>query len=132
MSTLRANSIEHTDGGPIALTKQSCIIAYAQFDQDASGHPVGVSFNIASTTDKGTGLTSWNYTNNVSLANHAITVADNGWNESGSATGITSDSQGTDADHRKRTSGGGVDARNYNSSNRDKDDVSIMSAGALA
>lgn len=130
MSTLRANSIEHTDGGPIALTKQHALKAFACVDQTASGHPAFESFNISSTTDNQAGVTVYTYTNNMSVTSHCVTLAENGWNYSGVAGGIASDGQGGAAS--KTTARCGSDNRQYNNSNADKDDVSIMSAGALA
>jgi len=132
MSTLRANSIEHTDGGPIALTKQSCIIAYAMFEQTTSGHPTQVSFNVSSTTDNGAGLTGITYTNNVSVAKHCVTFADNGQSMSGTSSGVNSNGNYNGATQQKRTAGCGFDGRQYDNTNRDKDDASIMSAGDLA
>jgi len=132
MSTVLANKIERNDGGHVSLGKAAPIIAYAQVEQTTSGHPVGVSFNISSTTDNGSGLTGFTYTNNTSISKHAVTFTDNGQNMSGSAGGINSFSNYASATQQKRTSGCGVDARQYDNTNRDKDDVSIMSAGALA
>ena len=134
MSTLRANSIEHTDGGPIALTKQSCIVAYAMVQQTSTGHPTQVSFNVSSTTDNGNGLTGITYTNTLSVAKHCVTFAENNQSMSGNAGGINSNGnyQGGHATQQKRTAGCGLDCRQYDNTNRDKDDASIMSAGDLA
>lgn len=133
MSTLRANSIEHTDGGPIALTKQSALKGFISVDQTSSGHPtLGESLNVSSTSDNGTGLTAVTYTSNMSNGNHAITLACNGYQFSGSCSGINSDGNYTPASNQKRTAGCGIDARDQSNAQRDKDDASIMIAGDLA
>lgn len=132
MSTVLANKIERGDGGHVSLGKATPIIAFVMVNQTTSGHPVGVSFNISSTTDNGAGITGFSYTNNTGTANHCVTCADNGQQYSGSATGVNSNGNYSGATQQKRTSGCGIDCRNYNNSNADKDDACIMSAGALA
>lgn len=132
MSTLRANSIEHTDGGPIALTKQHALKAFACIDQTSSGHPTFESLNVSTTTDAGLGRTGIAYTNNMSVTSHSVTMADNGQNFGGSEGGINSDTNHYNNNTNKRTGGCGIDLRNSGNTNRDTDDVSIMSAGDLA
>ena len=131
MSTLRANSIEHTDGGAITLTKQHALKAFACIDQTSSGHPTFESLNIASTTDDQAGVTTYAYTNNMSVTSHCVTLAENGWNFSGVAGGIVSDGQGP-TNGKKSTSKCSSDNRQYSNANADKDDVSVMMAGDLA
>ena len=88
MSTLRAQNIEHTDGGPIAMTKQTPLKMYAETNQDTSGHPANESFNTASTTDVDTGRTTFAFTNNFNSANYAIAGAGQPQNESGGIFGL--------------------------------------------
>ena len=52
MSTLRANSIEHTDGGPITLTKQSAAKTWCSVNSTAG--TIRGSFNVSSMTDEPT------------------------------------------------------------------------------
>ena len=132
MSTLRANTIEHTDGGPIAFTKQHALKAFACVDQTVTGHTAFESFNVASTTDNGTGRTAIAYSNNMNTASHAVTLADNGQNLSGSCSGVNSDTNASTTTQQKRTVGHGMDCRDSANANRDKDDVSTLSAGDLA
>jgi len=70
MSTLRANSIEHTDGGAIALTKQVAVKCWACYE-NTSGSAVSEndSFNVSSFTDVNTNDTQVDMINAMSNAN---------------------------------------------------------------
>jgi len=88
MSTLRANSIEHTNGGPITFTKQAALKMFSEVDQDSTGHPSVSSFNQSSTTDVAAGQTTKSFTNNMSGADYAVAGSGQPQNESGGNYGV--------------------------------------------
>jgi len=73
MSTLHANTVETSSGGPVTLTKQSACKAWLGMDQIGT-QAIHGSFNIASTTDTATGTTVFTFTNNFSNANYCGTA----------------------------------------------------------
>ena len=70
MSTLRADTIQHTDGGPIALTKQIATKSWLDANGSAT---IQDSFNTSSSSDQGTGNYDYTFTNNMSSGVYAIT-----------------------------------------------------------
>lgn len=70
MSTLRADTIQHTDGGPIALTKQIATKSWLKANENAT---INDSFNTSSSSDQGTGNYDYTFTNNMSDGVYAIT-----------------------------------------------------------
>jgi|13_taG_2_1085334.scaffolds.fasta_scaffold41898_3 hypothetical protein len=88
MSEIRANTISDAAGtGPIELHKQSAAKAWVNFN--GTGTPaIRDSVNVASLTDRGTGLYTLNYTSNMSSADY-------------SSTGSSADNE-TDATARNR------------------------------
>jgi len=73
MSTLHANIVETSSGGPVTLTQQSACKAWLGMDQIGT-QAIHGSFNIASTTDNGTGATGFTFTNNFSDVNYCGTA----------------------------------------------------------
>ena len=69
MSTLRANSIEHTNSGPITLTKQSASKAWSHTDYTTT--TTRDAFNVSSLTDVSTGRTQHNFTNSMINSNYS-------------------------------------------------------------
>ena len=69
MSTLRANSIEHTDGGAITLNKQSASKVWMHHNY--SDNTYRDSFNCSSLSDTATGRFQHNFTNNMSSGNYS-------------------------------------------------------------
>tara|TARA_B000000609_G_C24173374_1_gene351975 strand:+ start:486 stop:833 length:348 start_codon:yes stop_codon:yes gene_type:complete len=69
MSTLRANSIEHTNGGAITLNKQSASKVWMH--SNYSDNTYRDSFNCSSLTDEGTGRYTHSFTNNMNNANYS-------------------------------------------------------------
>ena len=67
MSTLHANTVETSSGGPVTLTKQTVAKAYFNVDQ-TSGAVLDGSFNIASVADNSTGDFTITLTNNLNDA----------------------------------------------------------------
>ena len=66
MSTLKADTIVASDGtSPVTLTKQSAAKAFACVDNETATTTATASFNIASTTDNGTGDFSLSWTNSM-------------------------------------------------------------------
>ena len=70
MSTLRANSIEHTDGGPIAMVKQDPAKSWLRSSASAT---ISDSFNTSSSSDQGTGNYDYTFTNNMTNTVYSIT-----------------------------------------------------------
>lgn len=60
MSTLKADTIQNTTGGPVTLTNQSAAKAWVNFDTDAV---INESFNGSSITDITTGQFKYTVTN---------------------------------------------------------------------
>ena len=130
MSTLRANSIEHTDGGPITMTKQAPLKMFSEVDQDSTGHPSNSSFNQSSTTDVATGQTEKFFTNNMSSANYAIGGSGQPQSESGGIYGV----EGRAATAQAHSSSSfGINCRIMNTNaNRDLNYAASLVAGDLA
>ena len=73
MSTLRADTIQNTSGGAATLTKQSAAKAFVDYTSVTTTAVNGsASFNVASLSDGGTGLTTINLSNAMSEANYSI------------------------------------------------------------
>ena len=74
-SELRVTTLSNATGdGPVTLTKQSACKAWLGMDQIGT-QAIHGSFNIASTTDSGTGTTVFTFTNNFSDENYCGTAA---------------------------------------------------------
>lgn len=130
MSTLRANSIEHTNGGPIAFTKQAALKMFSEVDQDSTGHPSVSSFNQSSTTDVNTGQTQKFFTNNMSGADYAIAGSGQPQSESGGTYGV--EGRASTAQIHTSTSFS-INCRVMNTNaNRDLNYAASMVAGDLA
>jgi len=73
MSTLKADTIQSTSGGAATLTKQSAAKAFVDYTSDTTTAVNGsASFNVASLSDGGVGLTTTNMTNAMSEANYSV------------------------------------------------------------
>jgi len=73
MSTLKADTIQNTSGGAATLTKQSAAKAFVDYTSDTTTAVNGsASFNVASLSDGGVGLTTTNMTNAMSEANYSV------------------------------------------------------------
>jgi hypothetical protein len=130
MSTLRANSIEHTNGGPIAFTKQAALKMFSEVDQDSTGHPSVSSFNQSSTTDFATGQTTKAFTNNMSSADYAVAGSGQPQNESGGNYGVEGRAP---TNEKHSTSSFSINCRIMNTNtNRDLMYAASMVAGDLA
>jgi hypothetical protein len=68
MSTLHANTVETSSGGPVTLTKQQAAKVYFNVDQTVGSILVG-SFNVSGATDNSTGDFTVNFSSNFSSAN---------------------------------------------------------------
>lgn len=69
MSTLHANTVETSSGGPVTLTQQAASKAHLNFNM--TGAPaIRDSLNFSSITDGGTGIMTAVYTNNMGNANY--------------------------------------------------------------
>lgn len=81
MSEIRATTISDSAGtGPITLTGQSAAKAWLNYN-----HPSNIvreSFNVSSVTDNATGHFTKNYTSNMSVNDHVVSIA--GYESSGS------------------------------------------------
>ncbi len=85
MSTLKADTIQSTGGGPVTLTKQSAAKMF--YNLNGTGTiALRDSLNISSATDKGTGdykvafVSNFNATDYTPVGNHGTT--DTNWNSS--------------------------------------------------
>lgn len=93
MSTLRANSIEHTNGGAITLTKQAPPKHFSRINLSGSDS-ITKSFNLSSITDYGTGSADLSYTNSFSDANYSLSGNHNGVSGNGASTIFGHDNSG--------------------------------------
>ena len=73
MSTLKADTIQNTSGGPATLTKQEALKQWINMNGDGTVS-VRDSLNNSSITDNGTGNYTVTHTNNFSSANYAPTI----------------------------------------------------------
>jgi len=74
MSTLKADTIQNTSGGPATLTKQQAAKQWANLNGDGT-IALRDSFNTTSATDGGTGDYSFTLTNSMSDANYLVVGA---------------------------------------------------------
>jgi len=70
MSTVHCNIIQTSSGGPVTLTKQSAAKAWASVQKYSSNISIFDSLNVSSGVDDGVGLTTLNWSNNMSAAGH--------------------------------------------------------------
>lgn len=85
MSTLKADTIQNTSGGPVTLTNQSAAKVWASSNQAS----LIDSFNVASTTDNQSADTTYTYTNAMANAGYAAGSGSIG-PSSGTQAGTTS------------------------------------------
>jgi hypothetical protein len=80
MSTFKVDTLQSTTGGVTTLTKQSAAKAWA-LDETlySNSNFVADSFNIASTSDQGTGLLHLNFTNSFSNTGFASVAGSAGY-----------------------------------------------------
>ena len=72
MSELRTDTITASDGtSPVTLTKQSAAKVWVNFNQTGT-QAIRDSFNTASLTDNGTGLSTVNFTTSLSNADYSV------------------------------------------------------------
>lgn len=74
MSTLHANTIQTSSGGPVELTQQNAAKQFMLFDQRGShisANTLGESLNTSSVSDDATGNITVSITNNMSNANYS-------------------------------------------------------------
>lgn len=89
MSTLHANTIETSSGGPVTLTKQTATKYWVHIDGTGTVSIRG-SFNTSTITDNGTGEYTGNFTNNFdSTDNMSAPRGGSFTNISGTATAHT-------------------------------------------
>ena len=127
-----ANDITVTVGASATQSLRKGLVAAYISVKQTSTQSINDSFNVASIADNGTGLTGVTYTNNMSVATHAVTLADNGQTFGGSAGGINSNLAYAVAAQQKLTSRHGIDARAQTNTVTDKDDASTIVAGDIA
>jgi len=70
MSTIKADTVQNTSGGPVTLTDQHAAKAWHRFTEETTT-ATRDSFNVSSLTDSGTGETVTTFSNNMSDANYA-------------------------------------------------------------
>tara|TARA_Y100001937_G_C7034554_1_gene291687 strand:- start:88 stop:516 length:429 start_codon:yes stop_codon:yes gene_type:complete len=88
--TSTAGSILVTGEGNSTTTnlQQGLAKSWGSIDQDSTDHPIYDSFNLASTSDQGTGYTICSYSNAMNNANYSITVAGQTQDEAGAHAGV--------------------------------------------
>jgi len=74
MSTIKADTVQNTSGGPVTLTQQSAAKAWVNFNGTGT-IAARDSFNLSSLTDHGGGDYSVNFTNSFGNANYSMS----GW-----------------------------------------------------
>ena len=68
MSTIKVDTIQHTSGGAVILTKQEAAKSWVRYNQ--TGTPaITDSFTTASITDRATGHAGFSFTNAMGNAN---------------------------------------------------------------
>ena len=127
-----ANDITVTVGASATQSLRKGLVAAYISVKQTSTQSINDSFNVASIADNGTGLTGVTYTNNMSVATHAVTFAENGQTFGGSAGGINSNLAYANASQQKTTAKHGIDARSQANNVTDKDDASTIVAGDIA
>ena len=70
MSTLHANTVETSSGGPVTLTQQTADRYYGRWD-GSSTYSVNSSLNQSSVTDTTAGASTVTFTNNFADTNYA-------------------------------------------------------------
>ena len=79
MGTLKVDTVVGSDGtSPVTLTKQSAAKAWVNLDGTASGATARDSFNVASTTDNGSGQYTATFTNSMTNDDYAHNVTARG------------------------------------------------------
>ena len=76
MSTLRADTIQSTGGGPVTLTKQSAAKVWHHYNQSGTLATVD-SFNVSGATDSGVGITRTSYINVLANVGYAVSGSHN-------------------------------------------------------
>tara|TARA_R110000796_G_scaffold246840_1_gene371907 strand:- start:423 stop:803 length:381 start_codon:yes stop_codon:yes gene_type:complete len=76
MSTLRADTIQSTGGGPVTLTKQSAAKVWHHYNQSGTLATVD-SFNVSGATDSGVGVTRTSYINVLANVGYAVSGSHN-------------------------------------------------------
>jgi len=75
MSTLKADTIQSTGGGAATLTKQQAAKTIARYSGQDDTSNFSSNLNLASVTDRGTGIHTLNYTSNFSDAEYTTVAA---------------------------------------------------------
>ncbi len=111
MSTLKADTIQSTSGGPVTLTKQTAAKVLLWFDGNTS-NTIENSFNISSVTDNATGTFYPNLTNALTSSKEIISgeTARNGTPNLSGTGGNTQNSSSQIICLTSNTSGSETDA----------------------
>ena len=111
MSTLKADTIQSTSGGPVTLTKQTAAKVLLWFDGNTS-NTIENSFNISSGTDNATGTFYPNLTNALTSSKEIISgeTARNGTPNLSGTGGNTQNSSSQIICLTSNTSGSETDA----------------------
>ena len=84
-----AKTVTVTVGATATMSlEQGLAKSWGSVDQDSTDHPIYDSFNLASTSDQGTGYTICSYSNAMDNANYSITVAGQTQDEGGGHAGV--------------------------------------------
>lgn len=77
MSTLRANTIETSTGGTVALSKQNAAKYFIHFGMN--DFVIDTSMNNSSVVDEGVGHATCNFTTNMSQVRYSFNAYCNSW-----------------------------------------------------
>ena len=122
MSTLKADTIQSTGGGPVTLTKQTAAKAWSNVDLDS--FQINGSFNISTASDDGVGRYTASLVNNMSDVNYASTTGSTmSTSYSAERTASGQHTTGTCFLHNRNTNDNG---------DADADELSLVLTGDLA
>jgi len=119
------------EGSNQTSIQQGLAKVWCSIDQDSSGHPVYDSFNVASTSDIGTGKTPISFTNNMANDDYADILNGSGQNEGGMSGGNFSVTNHV-TNGQKTTSQVCTDVRDSNGDAKDNHDARVTVHGDLA
>jgi hypothetical protein len=78
MSTIKADTVQNTSGGPVTLTQQSAVKHFIRFIGTGTV-AIRDSLSASSLTDNGTGNYTIAITNSLTDANYCLLIAEGDW-----------------------------------------------------
>ena len=134
MSTIKVDTIQSTGGGVTTLTKQTASKYFIKYDAINNGNDG--SLNSSSVSDDGTGVQTYNYTNNFTGADYASVagmVSRSAGNDTGYLTAFNAGSSNDMTADTYSASQISFRTKNVNGTNEiDMDPVALINVGDLA